>query len=68
MNEESNTQVLQQAVSLLIKQEQKWKSIAEDFASSIVVVPGNKKPRFNIDLEKFLAAQHNYKVAIGDIQ
>lgn len=47
---------------------QKWKELADDFASSITVSAGNGKPRINVDIEKFLFAQHRYKEETNAIQ
>lgn len=46
----------------------KWKDLADGFAESIVITPGEFKPRINVDIEKFLETQHNHKLASNDIQ
>jgi hypothetical protein len=60
--------ITHETISFLIQREEMWKSIAEDFAQSINVTQGESKPRFNIDLERFLSAQNQYENANNDLQ
>lgn len=55
-------------IAVLVQREEMWKSIAEDFAQSVTVTQGNGKPRFNVDLERFLSAQYQYETTVNDIQ
>ena len=55
-------------IAFLVQKEEMWKSIAEDFAQSITVTQGDNKPRFNIDLERFLSAQYQYQQITNDVQ
>ena len=40
----------------------KWKDLADGFAESIVITPGEFKPRINVDIEKFLETQQNSSI------
>lgn len=55
-------------IAFLVQREEMWKSIAEDFANAVNVTQGNGKPRFNVDLEKFLSAQYQYENVNNDLQ
>ena len=55
-------------IAFLVQKEEMWKSIAEDFAQSVAVTQGNGKPRFNVDLERFMSAQYQFEQAVNDIQ
>ena len=55
-------------IAFLVQREEMWKSIAEDFAQSVTVTEGASKPRFNVDLERFLSAQYQYENVTNDIQ
>jgi hypothetical protein len=55
-------------IAFLVQREEMWKSIAEDFAHSVTVTQGDGKPRFNVDLERFLSAQYQYENVTNDIQ
>jgi hypothetical protein len=55
-------------IAFLVQREEMWKSIAEDFAQSVTVAEGASKPRFNVDLERFLSAQYQYENATNDVQ
>jgi|694.fasta_scaffold00184_121 hypothetical protein len=55
-------------IALLVQREEMWKSIADDFAQSVTVTQGNGKPRFNVDLEKFMSAQYQYQNTTNDLQ
>jgi len=53
--------ITHETISFLIQREEMWKSIADDFAQSIHVTQKELKPRFTIDLERFLSAQNQYQ-------
>jgi len=55
-------------IAFLVQREEMWKSIAEDFAHSVTVTQGDGKPRFNVDLERFLSAQYQYENVPNDLQ
>ena len=55
-------------IAVLLQKEDAWKSIADDFAQSVTVTQGNGKPRFNVDLERFLSAQYQYETTVNDVQ
>lgn len=44
-----------------------YKYIADEFAKSIEVQPGENKPKIAVDIERFLAAQWTYKQEENDL-
>jgi len=44
-----------------------YKYIADEFAKSIEVKPGENKPKITVDIERFLAAQWTYKQEENDL-
>lgn len=44
-----------------------YKYIADEFAKSIEVKPGENKPKIAVDIERFLAAQWTYRQEENDL-
>ena len=61
-------EILPELLEMAIEEIDKWKELADGFAQSIVITPGEFKPLIKVDIEKFLETQHNHKLASDDLQ
>lgn len=72
MSEHSNSGVTVKIYSNVLRDAVKaidtWKLIADEFANSITVTPGEVKPKIAVDIERFLAAQWTYNQENNAVQ